>query len=92
MVKQRVMVDSIAFIKLKVKYVYKDDLYLAESELTPLEYDSSYCLSEQYDWFDLAVKMSGINLLELDPQEFEIFKNSLDVELLLDDKINVCLN
>jgi hypothetical protein len=92
MLKTRSVVDSIAIIKLKVKYTLLDESYLAESELTPLEVDGMESIAEQFDWFDLAVKMIGVNLLDLEPDEFEQFRNSLDVELFCDERLNISLN
>jgi len=92
MIKTKTVVDSIGLFKLKISFQLKDECYYAESELTPIEFDSDFPLSEQYDWFDMAVKMAGVSLINLKPKEFKQLQDSLEVDLLHDERLNVLLN
>ena len=92
MVKTKTVVDSIGLIKIKISFLLRDEAYYAESEFTPIEFDSEEPLEDQYDWYDMAVKMAGISLINLEPREFKQLKDSLEIDVLHDERLNVSLN
>ena len=86
------MYNSIALLKLKFKYIYKNESYYASSEFTPVEYDYRYCITEQMNWFKVAVEWLSIDLDILTEYELNQFKESLQISFLIDEKNKSCLN
>jgi hypothetical protein len=86
------MDDSIALIKMTIKFVLEGRKHNLMTPLTPIEYNSAMPFDDQYDFISLAVEAAGIKWYELETYELEEFRESLEVKVMHDPNFDICLN
>ena len=86
------MEDSIALVKLVIKYSLNDEVYRLMTTLTPFEYCSAIPFEEQHDFVDIAIMATGVKWYELEDYELEEFRDSLEVKVHRNPDFDICLN
>jgi hypothetical protein len=88
----KTMDDSIALIKITIKFVLEGKKHSLMTPLTPLEYNSAMPFDDQYDFISIAVDAAGVKWYELEYEDLEEFRESLEVKVIHNPNFDICLN
>jgi uncharacterized protein YprB with RNaseH-like and TPR domain len=88
----KTMDDSIALVKITVKYELYGKRHSLMTTLTPLEYSSCFPFEDQYDFIAIAIEATDVKWYDLETEELDEFRDSLVVKVMHNPSLDISLN